>query len=76
MEGVSHEAASLAGHLGLDRLICVFDDNRITIDGDIDLAASDDVAARFRAYGWDVTELGEIGEDLDALETVLDCSYF
>ena len=72
MEGVSHEAASLAGHLGLDRLICVFDDNRITIDGDIDLAASDDVAARFRAYGWDVTELGEIGEDLDALETALE----
>ena len=66
MEGVSHEAASLAGHLGLDRLVCVFDDNRITIDGDIDLAASDDVAARFRAYGWDVAELGEIGEDLDA----------
>jgi len=74
MEGVSHEAASLAGHLGLDRLVCVFDDNRITIDGDTDLAASDDVAARFRAYGWDVAELGEIGEDLDALETALEAA--
>ena len=74
MEGVSHEAASLAGHLGLDRLVCVFDDNRITIDGDTDLAASDDVAARFRAYGWDVAKLGSIGEDLDALETALETS--
>ena len=72
MEGVSHEAASLAGHLGLDRLVCVFDDNRITIDGDTDLAASDDVSARFRAYGWHVAELGEIGEDLDALQSALE----
>lgn len=71
MEGVSHEAASLAGHLGLGRLICVFDDNRITIDGSTDLACSDDVAARFTAYGWDVHYLGEIGEDLDALTEAL-----
>jgi transketolase len=71
MEGVSHEAASLAGHLGLDRLVCVFDDNRITIDGSTDLTCSDDVAGRFRAYGWHVEELGEIGEDLDALERAL-----
>ena len=71
MEGVSHEAASLAGHLGLDRLVCIFDDNRITIDGGTDLACSDDVAGRFRSYGWDVAELGEIGEDLNALEHAL-----
>ena len=71
MEGVSHEAASLAGHLGLERLVCVFDDNRITIDGSTDLACSDDVAGRFRSYGWDVTELGDIGEDLDGLEAAL-----
>lgn len=71
MEGLSHEAASLAGHLGLGRLICVFDDNRITIDGSTDLSTSDDVARRFDAYGWNVVELGEIGEDLDALEEAL-----
>jgi transketolase len=71
MEGVSHEAASLAGHLGLGRLICVFDDNHITIDGPTSLATSDDVPGRFRAYGWDVIELGEIADDLDALERAL-----
>ena len=72
MEGVSHEAASLAGHLGLGKLICVYDDNHITIDGDTSLAYSDDVAGRFRAYGWDVVELGESFNDLDALEAALE----
>ena len=71
MEGISHEAASLAGHLGLDRLICVFDDNGITIDGSTSLACSDDVAKRFASYGWNVINAGEIGEDLDALESML-----
>ncbi len=61
MEGISHEAASLAGHLGLGRLICVFDDNLITIDGPTSMSTGDDVAARFRAYDWDVVELGETG---------------
>ncbi|MEY3680025.1 MAG: transketolase [Actinomycetota bacterium] len=71
MEGVSHEAASLAGHQKLGRLIVVFDDNRITIDGRTDLTCSDDVAARFTSYGWAVTRLGEIADDLDALESAL-----
>jgi len=71
MEGISHEAASMAGHLGLGHLIMVFDDNKITIDGGTDLTDSTDTIARFRAYGWDVVELGDIAEDLDALEAAL-----
>jgi transketolase len=71
MEGISHEAGSLAGHLGLGRLVAVYDDNHITIDGSTDLAYTDDVPARWRAYGWHVDEVGEIANDTDALEAAL-----
>jgi transketolase len=67
-EGVSHEAASLAGHLGLGRLVYVYDDNHISIDGPTELAYSDDAARRFEGYHWHVVQLGEASEDLDALE--------
>ena len=71
MEGISHEAASLAGHLGLGRLVYVYDDNHITIDGPTELAYDDDVPERFAAYGWHTEVLGEVANDTDALEAAL-----
>jgi len=62
MEGVSNEAASLAGHLELDNLCWVYDNNHITIDGKTDLAYGDDVAARFMGYGWNVTRVGDAND--------------
>jgi transketolase len=67
MEGVSAEAASLAGHLGLGRLICLYDDNHVTIDGGTELAFTEDVARRFSAYGWHVLRVRD-GNDLEAIE--------
>ena len=70
MEGISHEACSLAGHLKLGKLIGFYDDNRITIDGSTDLAFSDDTATRFEAYGWHVQRV-EDGNDLEALDRAI-----
>ena len=70
MEGVSHEACSLAGHLKLGKLIGLYDDNHITIDGDTALAFSDDTARRFEAYGWHVQRV-EDGNDLLALDRAI-----
>lgn len=66
MEGVSAEAASLAGHLGLGNMIYFYDSNHITIEGDTDLAFDEDVAKRFEAYGWHVQKVTDIN-DLDAI---------
>jgi len=70
-EGISHEAASLAGHLRLGRLVYVYDDNHITIDGTTEIALSDEAGKRFEAYGWHVIHAGEVAEDTDALEAAL-----
>jgi len=70
MEGVSHEACSLAGHLKLGKLIGFYDDNRITIDGSTDLAFSDDTGKRFESYGWHVQKIAD-GNDLNAIDTAI-----
>jgi transketolase len=70
MEGVSYEASSLAGHLKLDNLIYLYDDNKITIDGSTDLAFSEDVTKRFEAIGWHVLEVAD-GNDLKAIEKAI-----
>ena len=71
MEGVQAEAASLAGHLGLGKLVVLYDDNQITIEGHTPLTFSEDVKARYEAYGWHVQQV-EDGNDVQAIEAALD----
>ena len=71
MEGVCYEASSLAGHLGLGKLVVFYDENRVTIDGSADLAFSDDITGRFEALGWHVREVDD-GNDLDAIESAIE----
>ena len=70
MEGVASEAASLAGHLGLDNLCWIWDNNHITIEGDTNIAFTEDVAARFLAYGWNVLRVGD-ANDVERIEHAL-----
>ncbi|MCE5185675.1 MAG: transketolase [Planctomycetaceae bacterium] len=71
-EGVSHESSSLAGHLGLDNLIVIYDDNHITIDGKTSLSFSEEVAKRYRGYGWNVIEIGGDGHDIAAFDKAVE----
>lgn len=70
MEGITSEAASLAGHLGLSKLICIYDDNRISIEGSTAITFTEDVSRRFKAYNWQVLTVSD-GNDLAAIETAL-----
>jgi len=71
MEGVASEAASLAGHLGLDNLCCIYDNNHITIEGNTRIAFTEDVQTRFIAYGWNVLRVGD-ANDIDRIEQALE----
>jgi len=74
MEGVSGEACSLAGHLGLGKLIALYDDNHISIDGSTEIAFTEDVAKRFEAYGWHVQHVQDGNKDLEAIHKAIEAA--
>lgn len=74
MEGVSGEACSLAGHLGLGKLIALYDDNHISIDGSTDISFTEDVAKRFEAYGWHVQHVEDGNTDLEAIAKAIEAA--
>ncbi|KAE8442525.1 hypothetical protein EG329_003240 [Mollisiaceae sp. DMI_Dod_QoI] len=74
MEGVASEAASLAGHLQLGNLIAIYDDNHVCIDGDINSTFTEDVLARFEAYGWHAQHVEDGNADLDAISRAIDAA--
>ncbi|WP_152658486.1 transketolase [Oceanobacillus sp. CFH 90083] len=73
MEGISHETASLAGHLGLGKLVVLYDSNDISLDGDLDRSFSENVQERFQSYGWEVIRV-EDGNDIRALRTAMEAA--
>jgi transketolase len=75
MEGIASEAASLAGHLGLGRIIYMYDNNKVSLDGSTDISFTEDVGERFEAYGWHVVDIPD-GNDLDAIESALSKAQF
>ncbi len=74
MEGISGEAASFAGHLGLGKLIALYDDNHISIDGSTDVAFTEDVSKRFEAYGWHVLHVADGNTDLDSIAKAIEAA--
>lgn len=72
MEGISTEAASLAGHWGLGKLIVLYDDNKISIDGHTDISFTEDVQARFDALGWHTQHVADGNTDLDAIRKAIE----
>lgn len=72
MEGISNEACSLAGHWGLGKLIALYDDNKISIDGHTEISFTEDVSARFESLGWHVQHVKDGNTDLDAIRKAID----
>lgn len=71
MEGIAHEAASLAAHWKLNKLTLIYDDNHNTIDGGTDLALSENISARFEALGWNTITINDIHENIRSFQTAL-----